>query len=1432
MGEVDCKMTGNAIEVPSDSNAAKIKRRKSVKKKVVKKPSVISPLKKLLRESETWTTSELDLFSNLPTSQERVEFVYQILPHDATSLDRLWPIQIVQKDSMIRRQLSDRGKECFLNGEWSKVLDFYNEAALFSTCKGLGHTMARRAAYLLQTGDIDLALRDIKMAFDLGCLERELMDFLLAHHTTDSDIRAANNDASVERSIEAMYNPDIANEGKKYFSNKLRADLELIRTQQKGRPTEEDVKNVMITLRAEAEKQQADKKDSVRCPFPKIRPPQIDRTNARYPSFSEAVDVVVDMDKGRKVVAQQKIEIGEIIMTETPNTLFFCPEMEKLPLLKSHCLHCMSYTMAPIPCNECCVVTFCSLECQEAATYHVFECRMKLYEMLHFMGDEYASVFMAIRTITQKPASYFWKRRDKILEILAMDYPEMRDESEIWSSDAIEPLLRLMSHQDEIEPEVLMKNAVIAVFFLRALQAVNYFEDVMPRKSKTDKRLKEPEALILYILNHLINTQSHNATPFMRLVECADASNVCIKQDVGRRYFRWEYLGSSISSSLALINHSCDPNCIQFHVGRYAVLVPIRKISAGQEITIAYDKIHHEDQPLLHRQLHCLRKFYFSCECPACHNDWASYEEMPDTLYLVPNFETEKHFVVRTGDKRDLVRDIERLKLKAEKEFREGEVDKSIASMNELSEYLENDIAKPHQYHIQANHVAMLCVMTKFLKDVAKIVERTNFNKQFPPTYVNGEFVYTEKPTTVEESRYWEHGFVTPKAKKKKTIKKQKTTDSDEGIQTIPNELVNIEQVNGVTTNGLNAENVNHNGIHLQEKAIHHDKEMASKATIAIDELDGTKEGPMEQFKEGKVKEISAVEENASGNHHNEVLQLKTIAIEPSMQSQDQGDQYLEKNSSNEVVDLKRMQSQHETQELNGNLSNNSEDINITRITDFIGKEFQRMDLSEGSETETKLPLQIGQEKSSKPELQIETENRPTKENYQKPESDELSSNNSMEEIEKTAPGNVAITQIPSKAILTKYGNEHLQSNQINPNGNEEEFKLPQTNSTEIKCERETIQEGSMEKVVKKKNGQMMSESNIILSDTIQVTAEENVAQQPNMNLKEDKNTVTSLKSINEQPSADTASLIEKRNQSVPKSKEIVNPTKDSTEQQVSNTALKNNASSNDQLETKDNIQQNEKQRPKSTPKIELAPSSIQKFNEQASPPLNLIKDKNEQVTIKANSRLMEDQCQVSSTTSIKDDERQLFVLKDISNKNESQQSVSKADVINVQNAQDHKLQFAPETNPIKSKKAADLPSVHLKEDNVDKSISPNKVTKVTLTTSDVEQPMVKAKKALVPTETKEENLPYPRSKEPTLLNKDPNLKPKNIPPPPKTERIPPPPKLEKIKPPPVDEDLLRLCMLQIQQQVKEKPDQKVTEVDQEANETRNDHKHRQSRWL
>lgn len=58
------------------------------------------------------------------------------------------------------------------------------------------------------------------------------------------------------------------------------------------------------------------------------------------------------------------------------------------------------------------------------STYHKYECRMKLYEMLHFMGDEYMDIFTAIRTITQRPVSYFLKKKDRIWELLEDDHPE------------------------------------------------------------------------------------------------------------------------------------------------------------------------------------------------------------------------------------------------------------------------------------------------------------------------------------------------------------------------------------------------------------------------------------------------------------------------------------------------------------------------------------------------------------------------------------------------------------------------------------------------------------------------------------------------------------------------------------------------------------------------------------------------------------------------------------------------------------------------------------------------------------------------------------------------------------------------------------------------------------------------------------------------
>ena len=44
-----------------------------------------------------------------------------------------------------------------------KAIESYNEAVTFSSGKGLAHTLARRAGFLLQTQEHMLALRDLHL---------------------------------------------------------------------------------------------------------------------------------------------------------------------------------------------------------------------------------------------------------------------------------------------------------------------------------------------------------------------------------------------------------------------------------------------------------------------------------------------------------------------------------------------------------------------------------------------------------------------------------------------------------------------------------------------------------------------------------------------------------------------------------------------------------------------------------------------------------------------------------------------------------------------------------------------------------------------------------------------------------------------------------------------------------------------------------------------------------------------------------------------------------------------------------------------------------------------------------------------------------------------------------------------------------------------
>ena len=88
----------------------------------------------------------------------------------------------------------------------------------------------------------------------------------------------------------------------------------------------------------------------------------------------------------------------------------------------------------------------------------------------------------------------------------------------------------------------------------------------------------------------MINVQSHNSQPFMRLIDAQPFEGTRFNQDVDGLIdpFKWARMGSAIYPTLALVNHSCDSNCIRVFIDKRAALITTRVVTAGEELTESY----------------------------------------------------------------------------------------------------------------------------------------------------------------------------------------------------------------------------------------------------------------------------------------------------------------------------------------------------------------------------------------------------------------------------------------------------------------------------------------------------------------------------------------------------------------------------------------------------------------------------------------------------------------------------------------------------------------------------------------------------------------------------------------------------------------------------------------------------------------------------
>jgi len=122
--------------------------------------------------------------------------------------------------------------------------------------------------------------------------------------------------------------------------------------------------------------------------------------NEKFPSASSKFDVQYSPTVGRYAFAKEDIQVGEEILEEKPYATFVRTEK-----MGTFCSHCFSRLKAPVACDTCAHVAFCSKKCRsDADKYHQYECRI----MGLLIGSGMSlNCYLALRIITQSTVEEF-----------------------------------------------------------------------------------------------------------------------------------------------------------------------------------------------------------------------------------------------------------------------------------------------------------------------------------------------------------------------------------------------------------------------------------------------------------------------------------------------------------------------------------------------------------------------------------------------------------------------------------------------------------------------------------------------------------------------------------------------------------------------------------------------------------------------------------------------------------------------------------------------------------------------------------------------------------------------------------------------------------------------------------------------------------------
>merc|ERR1719322_1527420 len=180
-----------------------------------------------------------------------------------------------------------------------------------------------------------------------------------------------------------------------------------------------------------------------------------------------------------------------------------------------------------------------------------------------------------------------------------------------------------------------MMQAMTAIFLLRCLKVKKYY--VVPDGDASRTVLSETELFLARLLHHFMRVTYYNTHEIT--TASVDQDDMMSSANGGGggispEKLRLRRIGRATNPTLALLNHSCDPNYRRVSVGRFTLGFATKKILKGEEITDTYCPTF---AAATKEQRHNgLAKYNFVCNCTPCRQGWPTLDKLERRFHNLP----------------------------------------------------------------------------------------------------------------------------------------------------------------------------------------------------------------------------------------------------------------------------------------------------------------------------------------------------------------------------------------------------------------------------------------------------------------------------------------------------------------------------------------------------------------------------------------------------------------------------------------------------------------------------------------------------------------------------------------------------------------------------------------------------------------------------